>query len=117
MPQTQITKFQICYFGWIYKISEFKFTKNKIAYRTIRCCSYKNEWWNFIVFETNADLNNLNSGDWLKINGFLKVDLFSKKIITEIINLEKLNKTEIIKSVPEIENEIWEVIDDEQNWN
>ena len=107
MLNSQFSKFQICYFGWIYQISETKFSKNKIAYKVIRCCSYKNEWWNFIVFETTTDIYNLKIGDWVKITGFLKVNLSNSKIVTEIVSLEKLNKTEIKNDVPNIEDEIW----------
>lgn len=113
MPETRISKFQICYFGWIYQISETKFSKNKIAYKVIRCCSYKNEWWNFIVFETVTDIDNLKIGDWVKITGFLKVNLSNSKIVTEIVNLEKLNKTAIEKDVPNIEDEIWGELENE----
>lgn len=108
MQKNKYNKLNFYYFGWIYKISEIKFTKNKIAYVNIRCCSYKNEWWNFIIFETVSNLQNLKIGNWVKLNGILKTDLKNSKTIAEVTHFENLNKTEILENaVPDIENELW----------
>lgn len=107
------------FYGWIFSTSEIRKSTNKMSYVIIRCCSYKNEWWNFIVYENRTDLSKLQKGVWLKMSGNLKVDennrIFTTPNCVEILDSTKIDN----QNLPTIEEEEEDAYEDEelQDWN
>lgn len=100
--------------GWIWKITTGHFTKNKIAYKKIRCCSYKNQWWTFLIFETIPNYQKLEKGDWIKIDGVL--NFANNRVFAVIKSIEQINKIDYLcAKEPDIETEQLEAIEMEND--
>lgn len=99
------------FYGWVYSISDKKVTKNNVSYLVIRCCSYKNEWMNFMIFETVFDINKLKIGQWIKMTGKVKIDNLKRHFINvHTLTIKNDEPVDMSNEIPDIESEMESVI-------